>query len=125
MNLLLDTHVLLWWLADDPNLSSPARRAISDRASRVVVSAATAWEMAIKQALGKLEVPDDLDAVLESGGFTSLPITIAHALVAGALPRHHDDPFDRMLVAQALSEGLTVVTADTRLEAYGVAVLAA
>jgi PIN domain nuclease of toxin-antitoxin system len=81
--------------------------------------------MAIKQALGKLEVPDDLDAVLESGGFTSLPITIAHALVAGALPRHHDDPFDRMLVAQALAEGLTVVTADARFATYGVAVIAA
>ena len=125
MNLLLDTHVLLWWLADAPELSEAARDLIRDSNRAVWVSAVSAWEIAIKKALGKLEAPDDLVAALEANGFRSLPIQVTHALLAGSLPRIHDDPFDRMLVAQAKAEGLTLVTADARLTAYGVSVFRA
>ncbi|MDQ6773176.1 MAG: type II toxin-antitoxin system VapC family toxin [Candidatus Dormibacteraeota bacterium] len=124
MRLLLDTHVLLWWLADDPSLDVEARRAIASGDAEVSVSAASAWEIAIKKALGKLQAPDDLAAQLEHHRFLGLPITIAHALAAGRLPPHHADPFDRMLVAQAIAEGLTIVTRDARIAAYGVTVLA-
>lgn len=125
MNLLLDSHTFLWWLADDPKLGKRARQAIADGSTLVHVSAATLWEIAIKQALGKLEVESaDLAAEIPANGFVELPITGSHALRAGALPRHHDDPFDRMLVAQALDEGLTLVTRDPALEAYELSTLA-
>jgi PIN domain nuclease of toxin-antitoxin system len=124
MRLLLDTHVLLWWLADDPALSEDARRRIANE-PEVFVSAASAWEIAIKRALGKLEAPEDLLEALEAGGIGRLPIEFEHASIAGALPRHHDDPFDRMLVAQAQHEGLTLLTSDTRIASYAVAVLPA
>src|SRR5690348_1123781 len=124
MRLLLDTHVLLWWLADRP-LSTQAYQAIADPANDVAVSAVTAWEISIKKALGKLHAPDDLPAQLEDCGFSALPISIEHAMVAGALPRHHDDPFGRMLVAQARAEDLTLVTRDERIADYGVHVLLA
>lgn len=125
MRLLLDTQVLLWWLADDASLGSKARRAISDPQTEVLVSAASAWEIAIKKALGKLQAPDDLEDQIRKNDFTALPITIAHALRAGGLPPHHPDPFDRMIVGQALSEGLTVVTADKRLRLYQVPIVPA
>ena len=125
MRMLLDTHVLLWWLADDPSLLHDAKVAISDPTSAVFISAASAWEIAIKQALGKLEAPSDLERQIELNRFEPLLITIAHAYSAGTLPRHHDDPFDRMLVAQALAEGLTIVTRDPRLGRYGVQTLSA
>ncbi|OAN48063.1 twitching motility protein PilT [Paramagnetospirillum marisnigri] len=122
MRLLLDTHVLLWWLADDPALPPIIRAAIADPGTEAFVSAATAWEIAIKQALGKLDFPvDELTAVLADGGFSELPITIEHARRAGALPRHHSDPFDRMLVAQAQHEGLTIATVDQTIGLYAVA----
>ncbi|MDE3077543.1 MAG: type II toxin-antitoxin system VapC family toxin [Chloroflexota bacterium] len=124
MRLLLDTHALLWWLAD-VELSAEARQAIADPANEIVVSAASAWEISIKQALNKLSAPDDLEEQLESGGFESLSMRVSHALAAGALPRHHDDPFDRMLVAQAQIEGLTLVTRDEGFAAYGVRMLRA
>ena len=124
MRLLLDTHALLWWLDADPRLDPAAVSAIGD-ADTVMVSAASAWEIAIKQALGKLTGPDDLAGELVTNGFTPLPITVAHASTAGALPPHHPDPFDRMLVAQARLEGLTLVTRDPRLADYGVALLRA
>lgn len=126
MNLLLDTHAFLWWLADDAGLSSAARRAIAEPSAIVHVSAASLWEIAIKRALGKLEVESpDLAAEIPANGFVELPITGRHALAAGALPRHHDDPFDRMLVAQALSEDLVLVTRDPAVDFYGVPTLAA
>jgi len=125
VRLLLDTHVLLWWLADDPSLEKDAKAAITDPTSAVFVSAATAWEIAIKQALGKLEAPSDLEHQLQLNRFEPLSISIAHAYTAGTLPRHHDDHFDRMLVAQALAEGLTIVTRDPRLDHYGVAMVSA
>lgn len=124
MRLLLDTHVVLWWLDDDKRLSAAARDEIVV-AEEVRVSAATVWEIAIKRALGRLEVPDDYLEHVERTRFRPLPIGFEHAEAAGSLPRHHDDPFDRMLVAQARVERLTLVTADRRLGDYGVAVLAA
>jgi PIN domain nuclease of toxin-antitoxin system len=124
MRLLLDTHALLWWLADE-GLSARAREAVADPANLVAVSAASAWEISIKKALGKLAAPDDLEHQLEAGGFEPLPISVAHAVAAGHLPRHHEDPFDRMLIAQALAEGLTVVTRDKRFDDYGIPLLTA
>ncbi|MGI8824997.1 MAG: type II toxin-antitoxin system VapC family toxin [Chloroflexota bacterium] len=123
MRLLLDTHVLLWWLADDPTLSPAARDPIGSRANVVAVSAATAWEISIKHALGKLVAPDDLEAQLDANNFQGLPITLANALAAGSLPRHHDDPFDRMLVAQARAGGFILVSRDPGLSRYDVELL--
>lgn len=122
MRLLLDTHALLWWLADD-GLTDRARDAVADQANLVMVSAVSAWEISIKKALGKLTAPDDLEQQMDEGGFAPLPITVRHGIAAGELPRHHDDPFDRMLIAQAVAEGLTVVTHDKRFADYDVAIL--
>ncbi|MBM3773761.1 MAG: type II toxin-antitoxin system VapC family toxin [Acidobacteria bacterium] len=122
MRLLLDTHVLLWWLAASSRLTSKARSAIAGSPA-VYVSAATAWEISIKKRLGKLDAPDDLEAALESSRFQPLPVTIPHALAAGSLALHHEDPFDRMLIAQAQAEGLTLVTRDPRMKMYGAPVL--
>lgn len=124
MKLLLDTHVLIWWMEDSTRLSAEAREAIAV-AEDVRVSAATVWEIAIKRALGRLDLPEDYLDHVERSGLRSLSTTAEHAETAGALPRHHDDPFDRMLVAQTRVEGLTLVTADRRLTDYGVPVLAA
>lgn len=124
MSLLLDTHVLLWWLEDSKRLSSEAREEIA-AAGAVWFSAASAWEIAINRTLGRLDVPKDYLGHVERAGIRPLPITVEHAEIAGGLPRHHDDPFDRMLVAQSRVEGLTIVTADRRLADYGVPVLTA
>jgi len=121
-NLLLDTHVFLWWRADDPRLQQPARSAIT-QADLVFVSAASAWEAAIKASLGKLDLPDTLESGVEDSGFSKLTITFSHAETAAALPPHHPDPFDRMLVAQARAEGLTLVPHDRKLEPYDVPIL--
>lgn len=122
MRLLLDTHVVLWWLAESPQLPSGSRTAIA-RCEAAHVSAATAWEIAIKKARGKLEAPDDFEKALKANRFDPLPVTVAHAWAAGALPRHHEDPFDRMLVAQARIEGLTLMTRDRRIASYDVRIL--
>lgn len=120
MKILLDTHVLLWWLADDPLLSRKARSLIIDKKNIVFISAATTWEMMIKKALGKLEAPDDIVEMIKDNQFKDLPITLAHTVAIRDLPKHHHDPFDRMLVAQAKSESLTLITADEKLTAYDV-----
>jgi PIN domain nuclease of toxin-antitoxin system len=129
MNLLLDTHVLLWWLADDRALGSRARNAIADAGNAVWVSTASAWEVAIKVALGRLQLPgpapEVLPAALADNDFAPLPISVGHALRVADLPDIHADPFDRMLIAQAVSEGLTIVAADAIFARYPVAVLAA
>ena len=117
--------MFLWWAAGSPDLSDEAREAISDPESLVAVSAAVAWEIAIKRALGKLEAPEDLGEELERSAFDALQITVEHATLAGALPQHHRDPFDRMLVAQAQIEGLVIVTRDENIPRYRVATLAA
>jgi PIN domain nuclease of toxin-antitoxin system len=124
VRLLLDTHALLWWLADE-GLSTQARDAIADPATVAMVSAVSAWEISIQKALGKLAAPDDLDHQVQAGGFLPLPITIAHGVAAGQLVRHHEDPFDRMLIAQARAEGLTIVTRDKRFADYDVPLMPA
>jgi PIN domain nuclease of toxin-antitoxin system len=124
MRLLLDTHALLWWLADE-GLAAQAREAIADPGNLVVVSAVSAWEISIKKELGKLAAPDDLEYQVQTGGFTQLPITIAHGMAAGRLARHHDDPFDRMLIAQSVAEGLTIVTRNKRFSDYNIALMPA
>ncbi len=124
MRLLLDTHAYLWWLRDDSKLSSGARQAIASPASLVHVSAATIWEAAIKAEVGRLQIDGDLVEEIENNNFIELPMTAAHAALAGALPPHHRDPFDRMLVAQAGKEALQLVTHDSQLADYGVQILA-
>jgi PIN domain nuclease of toxin-antitoxin system len=118
----MDTHALLWWLADE-GLTAEVRDAVAEPANLVMVSAASAWEISIKKALAKLTAPDDIGRQIDEGGFTPLPISIAHGIAAGQLPRHHDDPFDRMLIAQAFAEGLTIVTHDKRFADYHVPTL--
>lgn len=124
MSLLLDTHILLWWLSDDPLLPAAAGEAIAAPETEVLVSAATAWEIAIKKAAGRLDAPDDLLEVVEANDFETLPINVVHALAAGALPLHHSDPFDRMLIAQARAESLTLISVDGRFPRYDVELLA-
>jgi PIN domain nuclease of toxin-antitoxin system len=121
--LLLDTHVLLWWRGDYRRISARAREAIADPDHLLFFSAASIWEMAIKQAAGRLRMPPNLLDTLGHRGFAELEMTSRQALIAGALPPHHRDPFDRMLVAQAQSENLTLITNDTRISAYDVPVL--
>ena len=124
MRLLLDAHALMWWAADI-DLSSAAREAIADAGNEVWVSAATAWEISIKRARGRLDWPEDIVAAIQQNGFIALSIRVEHAIAAGELPPIHGDPFDRMLVAQAQSEGLTVVARDADIARYEVAVLPA
>jgi PIN domain nuclease of toxin-antitoxin system len=124
VSLLLDTHVVIWWLADDPTLSEEIKDRL-DHEPDIFVSAATIWEVAIKQAIGKLKEPADLPERIRDAGFRGLPITSDHAIAAGRLPLIHRDPFDRILVAQARCENLTLVSRDPEVQKYEVAVLAA
>ncbi len=125
MNLLIDSHVLCWWIGDLPELAGEVRAAIADPANMVAVSSASVWELAIKRAAGRLEFEGDFREQVEINRFAVVPITIDHAVAAAALPAHHGDPFDRMLVAQAQIEKLTIVTRDRRIPLYGVPVIAA
>ncbi|MCY4389728.1 MAG: type II toxin-antitoxin system VapC family toxin [Desulfurellaceae bacterium] len=122
---LLDTHALLWTLTEPRKLSKRARAALEDAQNEVFVSPVSVWEIAVKRALGKLQAPDNLEASIKEQGFTPLSLTFFHAEQAGALPPHHGDPFDRMLVAQAQAEGLILVTRDARIPLYGVRTMAA
>ena len=124
MRLLLDTHAFLWWFAGNRRLSEAARRAIADESNEVLVSAASAWEIATKYRLGKLlsaaALALDIPGTIASQDFEELPVTVDDGARAGALPGPHSDPFDRMLIAQALSRNLTVVSIDERFDTYGV-----
>jgi PIN domain nuclease of toxin-antitoxin system len=124
MRVLLDTHVFLWWTSNNPNLSARAREVIANGENDIYFSAASGWEMAIKAGLGKLqlvEAPERFVAEqINENGFLVLPVSLHHALHILALPPHHRDPFDRMLVSQAQSEGLTIITADSYIRQYEV-----
>jgi PIN domain nuclease of toxin-antitoxin system len=120
---LLDTHTLLWWLADSKQLGDRCRESISDERNQVFVSAATTWEISVKMSIGKLEAPEDMDSVVEDEGFSKLPITLYHGQLAGRLPAIHRDPFDRMLIAQAQAEGMILVTADELIAKYQLRVM--
>jgi PIN domain nuclease of toxin-antitoxin system len=121
VRLLLDTHVVLWWLADDPHLGDDVKETI-DTEVDVFVSAASLWEVSIKQGIGKLG-PRDLPERILASGLRELPMTAIHGITAGRLPRHHRDPFDRMLVAQASTEGMTLATRDQDIARYDVSLL--
>jgi len=123
VKVLLDTHILLWWLADDEHLPARAAATIADPDTEVVVSAASAWEISIKQAAGRLDAPEDLLDAVVANDFGTLAISADHAIAAGRLPPHHADPFDRMLIAQAGIEGLTLVSVDRRFSDYEVELL--
>ena len=125
MRLLLDTHAFVWWTGAEKRLGQAAHEAIADPRTAVFVSAVTAWEIAIKRAKGTLAAPADVRPAIAASGFVELPIAVDHAVVAGALPAHHRDPFDRMLVAQSQVERLVLVTADTVFPRYEVEILAA
>ena len=123
MRLLLDTHTLLWWLSEDSALPNSARRVIALKSNDVLVSAASAWEIATKVRLGRLpmavDLAHDFTAYLERERFGSLAISVEHGVQAGLLPGPHMDPFDRMLIAQALAEDLSIVSNDAQLDGYG------
>jgi PIN domain nuclease of toxin-antitoxin system len=125
VRLLLDSHVLLWWLEDSPTLSGDAHDAIANPDNAIAVSAATVWELEIKRAKGQLRAPRDLPGRIEREGFEPLSIALRHGVAAGKLPPHHGDPFDRMLIAQSQVEDLTIVTRDPRFEPYAVSTLLA
>lgn len=124
MNLLLDSHALLWALHDPARLVPAARAVISDARRAVYYSAASAWELEIKAAKGKLTLPEDWLTAAEETGFLELPVTASDARRSARLPWHHTDPFDRVLVAQALTHGLHLATRDSLLAAYEVPLLA-
>lgn len=120
--LIVDTHALLWWLADDPQLPDSARKLIADPTLEALVSVASLWEMAIKRGIGKLEVPDDLPETIEDEGFSWLPIAPNDAWTVATLPDHHGDPFDRMLIAQAQNQEVPILSGDPRFADYEVEV---
>ncbi|MDZ4381227.1 MAG: type II toxin-antitoxin system VapC family toxin [Parvibaculum sp.] len=124
MRLLLDTHTFIWWMTNDRALPASAREMIGREDNDIFLSAATAWEMAIKHKIGKLPIVAgfiaDVPGAMEAEGFIELPVSVVHGQMAGALDGHHKDPFDRMLIAQALCEELTLVSNETRFDTYGV-----
>lgn len=123
MDLLLDTHAFIWWNAQDSRLAAVARNAIRDPENRVVVSAASVWEIAIKRKTGKLSFRHDVLTAIAADGFETIDITPSHADSAGSLALHHADPFDRLLIAQARLEHFVLVTQDRQLLPYGVPLL--
>ena len=125
MRLLLDTNALLWALTKPHRLAPRASEALEDESSEVFVSVVSPWEMAIAKSRGKMHPPDDLEAQLERRRFALLPILLRHTQAIGSMPHHHHDPFDRMLIAQAQVEGLTIVTSDRMLREYAVSLLPA
>ena len=124
MRALLDTHALLWWLSDDPELTRTARRAIAETSNTLIVSAASAWEIATKVRLGRLPTAAGLvsnfSEQIEREGFQLMPISAAHAIRAGLLPGPHKDPFDRTLIAQSQAENISIISNEAIFESYGV-----
>jgi len=120
MNVLLDTHILIWALENNPALPQKARDVIIDGSNVIYVSSATVWEMSIKKAIGKLSVPDNLYEEIKNHRFTMLDINFEHAELAGKLPDLHKDPFDRMLIAQSIIEKLTLISKDSMIAKYQV-----
>jgi PIN domain nuclease of toxin-antitoxin system len=125
VRLLLDTHALIWALTKPDRLSKAAREAIWNDANDIFVSVVSPWEMAIKQSHDRLRYPEDLEAQFDRMRFKLLPVSVQHAAAVGSMPHHHRDPFDRMLIAQAQVEGLTIVTSDREMQRYQVALLPA
>lgn len=123
--LLLDTHVFLWWLVNDKRLGEKTRKLIQDPKNQIFVSAASTWEISIKRALGKVSAPDDMSSIIDDEGFSALSINTYHGDQAGLLPDIHKDPFDRMLIAQAQSEGMLLVTADEAISKYPLRIIRA
>lgn len=123
MKLLLDTHTALWWLLDDERLGVDASRELTEDRNQILLSAAVVWEVSIKRSLGKLRAPPDFAAILLESGAQPLPITLDHAAAVESLPWHHRDPFDRLLLAQALSEGAAIASRDEALLQYGVSLV--
>jgi PIN domain nuclease of toxin-antitoxin system len=121
MRLLLDTQIFLWWMAGSRQLSRALRDAIAAPDNQVYLSVASAWEIEIKRAIGKLRAPPDIAAVLDDSGFDLLPIELRHIASLARLPHHHRDPFDRMLIAQAAAEGMALASADDVFRRYGIA----
>ncbi|MDM8567813.1 type II toxin-antitoxin system VapC family toxin [Candidatus Halobeggiatoa sp. HSG11] len=123
-SILLDTHILLWWLANDSRLTTKVKKIIASPDNKIYVSSVSIWEASIKRALGRLEFDDDkLLKVIETGGFQEITITMQHGLVAGNLPRHHEDPFDRMLIAQTKVNNLTIITHDKQFQHYDISII--
>ncbi len=120
---LADTHALIWALEDSPRLSPVARRTLEDPSNTILASVASAWEISIKKSLGRLDAPDDLEAAIESLGFIKRLVTFADVHRLASLPAHHRDPFDRMLVAQALEDGVPIVSRDPQIAAYQVQII--
>ena len=124
MHLLLDTHALIWWMINSPSLPDAVRRLMLDKGNTIVVSAASAWEMATKVRLGRLPAASDItrnfQEYLSQSGFESLPVSAEHGVRAGLLPGPQRDPFDRMLIAQAQAENLTIVSNELAFDSYGI-----
>jgi PIN domain nuclease of toxin-antitoxin system len=120
VKILVDTHILLWWLQDDPKLSTRGKRELGDGENELYISCVSLWEMSIKRALGKLHVPDILMQVVANNNIGIIPVDVEHVASFANVPPLHSDPFDRMLVAQAITEGLTIMTHDKQITNYSV-----
>ncbi len=120
MNLLLDTHIFIWWMESSRRLPEKIQKAINNPQNDIFISSVVAWEISIKKKLGRLTIPDDIEEAIKTHHFIALPITIAHAVHTVTLPLHHKDPFDRMFVSQARVEKLTLVSTDNKLKKYDV-----
>lgn len=125
MKYLLDTHILLQWLNNDRTLSHKISEIIANPDNIIFVSSVNTWEITIKKSLGKLEAPNDIEKAIEANDFQKLPITIEHSTYIANLPLYHKDPFDRLLIAQAIVEGLTLLTCDTQIPKYSVHIIQA
>ena len=123
MRLLIDSHALLWWSDASPALGNTAHEAIADPANEVLVSVAALWELTIKTSSGRLRLPADLETIVTSQGFAVLSVEFPHLTRLAGLPRLHRDPFDRMMIAQALTEGIPIATGDPAFAAYGAQVI--